>query len=107
MRIYSVGEIEFDKYDFEEGQLDSDQYEWLVYGYEQGFWDGSGYAVALRKDGQLQYKGLDHCSCFGPLDGWPGASSVTIEEFFRVKENIHDDDWSLSVKRKVKELLGL
>jgi hypothetical protein len=52
-----------------------------------------GEAVALRKDGRLQTGKLDHCSCYGPFDGWAGATPVTVEELFAESDNIHDRQW--------------
>lgn len=105
MQIYNVGKDELNQYDL--NVLSPEAYEWLVYEYvDYDGYSGGGMAVALRKDGQLQYKDLGHCSCYGPMSDWFGSSTVSIEEFFRHKDNIHDIDWSPALKSKVKELLG-
>jgi hypothetical protein len=93
--------------EYEMNVIKPEEYEWLVYEYNSDPYEGSGKAVALRKDGQLQYADLGHCSCYGPLEGWLGATPVSIEEFFKVSDNIHDPYWSESLKAKVEELLKI
>jgi hypothetical protein len=103
MQIYVLKD-EVQPYELE---MDLEQYEWLVYWYENGCYDGFGEAVALRKDGRLQTGKLDHCSCYGPFDGWAGATPVTVEELFAESDNIHDRQWGDPLRAKVKELLGV
>ena len=103
MEIYNVGsDVPYDLPNDDEGFV------WLVYYYESGYYDGSGEAVALAKDGKLHCFNLGHCSCYGPMDSWPVTTDIqTVEEFFRAKDNILDFDVMDGVKLKVAELLGL
>lgn len=84
--------------------INKDDYQWAVYWYENGGYDGSGELVALGKDGFLYYTNLGHCSCYGPLEA--GLSKTTEEEFFKDKDDIWQKDWNASIKDKVKELMG-
>ena len=103
MEIYSVG---IDELDFAEYE---NEFQWVVYEYEEGYYDGDGECIAFGLDGLLHYKNLSHCSCFGPLEpGWSKRSdwhTLTIEEFLQEKESIHDFDCGDIVKSKVLSLL--
>ena len=103
MQVYNDGPCELSEYDLD--HILADLVEWVVYWYDLDWYDGSGQMVALRKDGQLEVLNLVHCSCYGPLDGW-GGTLITVENFFRKAESIHDDDYS-RLNGKVAELLGL
>lgn len=104
MKIYNVGPDEL--YDLP-GE-DDQKWEWLVFWYEDGGYDGSGEAVALCKEDNLLYiKNLSHCSCYGPMDGGMGSGDkVTIEDFVSHKDNIHIYDARMEIKDKVVELLA-
>jgi hypothetical protein len=41
--------------------------DYVVYYYEYGSYEGSGFAV-WKKDGKYGYSDLSHCSCYGPTD---------------------------------------
>jgi len=84
-----------------------DEYEWLCHEYGYFDYSGGGMAAALRKDGRLQYKGLAHCSCYEPMDGWVGPSTISVEEFFKHKNSIHDAFFGPALQARVRELLGL
>lgn len=105
MKIYNVGPDEFSEYELKE--MDAENFEFVVYWYEGGGYDGSGEAVGLCKDDNLLYvKGLGHCSCYGPMDGGMGSGDkVTIEDFLSHKDDIHSYDARTEIKEKVKELL--
>jgi hypothetical protein len=108
MEIYNVGVDELDQYDFE--RFDAEKYEWLVYAYKSGSYDGDGEVVALRKsDGLLVYGDLAHCSCFGPLDqDWENARTCTAQEYVTMESDYHFDDIPCDeIKAKVRELMGL
>lgn len=105
MEIYSVGCDELDDWDWKE--IEAEKYIWTVYWYESGCYEGSGEAVTLGKDGLLYCKDLGHCSCYGPMEDWEtGCSVMTVEEFLREKDNIHDYDCKEVVKDKVRSLLS-
>lgn len=102
MRCFNVGpdDLTSDLAQFE------DRYEWVVYWYESGDYDGGGEAVALRKDGKIDVWNLSHCSCYGPLDEWDHKPDVySVEEFLRDKENIHDLTVKSEVEKKARRLL--
>ncbi len=103
MKIYNVGPDELGEYELE--QITEDQFEWFVYWYENGGYDGSGSAVALGKDGFLYTAGLGHCSCYGPMESWPDVK-IAVEEFLRPKENVHDYWVMDEVNKKVRALLA-
>ncbi len=108
MKIYNVGVDELNEWDFKDVNAQADQFEWVVYEYTNYGYEGSGEAVGLGKDGKLHCKNLGHCSCYGPMDGWPHDVEVmTIEQFFKIKENVLDYDVKDAIKAKAAELLGL
>ena len=45
-----------------------DPFEWAVYYYSAGSYEGSGDLIAKR-EGKIEVYSLSHCSCNGPLDG--------------------------------------
>lgn len=102
VEIYNVGQdVPYDLPDQDE------RFEWLVYWYEDGGYDGNGECVGYNKeDGMLYTKNLGHCSCYGPFDGWgTDCTKVTPEEFFRDKDSIFDPDNMDVIKKKVAELI--
>jgi len=102
MKIFNVG-------DNKPHGLPSEQDEnfvWLVYYYEDGYYDGSGEAVALMADGRLQLLNLSHCSCYEPFEDWMNGQFVSIEEYLRPKDSVHDIEVKNVVDIKVRELLG-
>ncbi len=56
--VYCLGE--------ELPELETDDYEWLVYEYNYGSYEGDGEAVKMDENGVLWYLNLGHCSCYGP-----------------------------------------
>lgn len=105
MQIYNVGPDRFDESDFKYVPLDQ-EYKWAVVWYIHYGPEGDGEVVALGMDGLLHYKGLGHCSCFGPLDEWEACETVTIEEFLRPKDSIHDLEFRKEVEQLVRSLLA-
>lgn len=101
MKLYNVGPDE--PYGYEEKD---DRYVWLVYWYEIGDYCGDGEAVAFGKDGLVYFYGLGHCSCYGPFDDWgsPGKG-MTVEEYLRPKDSVHDLSVKGPVDEKVTKLL--
>lgn len=102
MKVYDVGPDELNRYDLEQVGW---SYQWIVYWYENGGYDGSGYGVGLREDGLLDTITLGHCSCYGPISGntW---ETQTVEKFFEQKISVHDYDHREEVINKVRELLS-
>ena len=105
MRVYNVGPDQLKDYDL--AYVKEDGYEWLIYWYEEGYYDGSGEAVALRKDGQLVIKNLGHCSCYGPMEDWEtGATIVSVGEFLKPKDSVHDITVMEAVMSEARKLLN-
>lgn len=103
--IFQVGPDQLSEWDLKEVQ-DDGRFEWLVYWYEDGGYDGSGEAVALGKDGLLYIKNLGHCSCYGPMDGWAtDCDKTTAQEFFKKKESIFELEVKDEIYKKVRELI--
>jgi hypothetical protein len=103
MKIYNVGPDELSEWDFSDRLKDG--YVWFVYFYEEGSYEGSGEAVALREDGTLDLHNLGHCSCYGPMEEWPSTVAMSVEEFVRPKDSIWDYEAKDAVFQKVQELL--
>jgi hypothetical protein len=106
MLVFSVGPDELNEYDSHDVMKIQENYVWLVYWYENYGYEGFGEAVALDKEGRLQYSDLGHCSCYGPMESFPSKTFMTVEEFFVQREDIHDVDFRDEIKEKVKSLMG-
>lgn len=119
--FYSVGpdELNISDEEIENASI----FKWQVYHYTSEPYEGHGDIVAYDpKDNMLYYSGLNHCSCYGPeiITGYPATRvnilgdvvsandvfQITIEEFFRDKEDIHEQDFCKEIKDKVRELLS-
>lgn len=99
MKVFSVG---VDEVDF----VDSEDFVWLVYDYEYGYYEGNGTAYALRKDGKLFEFSLSHCSCYGPEDDFPNnGDEVSIKSVLKPIESAIDER-SNPIVDKLRELLG-
>ena len=66
MQIYNVGRDSLDEYDLK--YLDKEAYEYLIYNYEVGDYEGDGAAVLKDNTGKFIPIDLGHCSCYGPLE---------------------------------------
>ncbi len=61
--------------------------EWLVYYYEYGNYDGSGFAV-WKVGKKLYYHDMGHCSCYGPTDEMENRMPVDdIESIEKLAKN--------------------
>lgn len=78
------------------------EYEWFVYSYESGSYDGSGMGVGLRND-VLHVYNLGHCSCYGPCEASPEV--YTVQEFFESESVLDFGGVPAPVMCKVRELL--
>lgn len=88
MQVYDVGPHSLDSWELD--AIPGDRV-WVVVWYESDYYEGSGLAAALRPDGDIEYKDLGHCSCYGATDGWQvgNVRVVSPEEFLKLGE---DDD---------------
>lgn len=117
MQTYSLGPCTVDEYDLE--HIDQENFLWFVYFYETAPYEGSGFGMALDKNGALWYKGMGHCSCYGPLEnGYSGqelgfTQSILVEDFLGLdKDSVlagfaANDKHYEPVAAKVTQLLGL
>lgn len=108
MQIYNVGRDSLDEYDLK--YLDKEAYEYLIYSYEVGDYDGSGAAVLKDNDGKFILINLGHCSCFGPLEESNPICIYSLDGIIkllnkRCKE--YDGEYIKDVAEKLKELEGL
>lgn len=53
--------------DYEKANIPAD-FDWFVYDYEYGSYEGSGYAVG-KLNGKYYHFYCGHCSCNGPMEG--------------------------------------
>lgn len=110
MKIYKVGKGFLDKYDLE--YLDKEAYEYLIYNYELGDYDGSGAAVLKDKNGKFMLIDLGHCSCYGPLEECNPKCIYSREEIIKLldkrrQDNVYGNEYIEAVAKKFKELEGL
>lgn len=103
MQVYNVGpdqEHPGNEYD--------EKFVWMVINYYNEGYEGYGEAVALGHDGMLYFKGLDHCSCYGPFEELENGQfeKVSVEDYLK-SDSIHDTDTENSkIRNKVIKLLG-
>lgn len=63
-KIYMIdGSDELNKYDMKD--IEKLNAEWLVYWYEVGSYEGSGFSIWKNGD-TYYYHDMGHCSCYGP-----------------------------------------
>lgn len=106
-KFYSVGPDELGEWDFQNFGKELDNYEWAVYYYESGYYEGSGEIVAFHKEsGKLETESLSHCSCYGPIDGGMSGASRTPEQYFASRESVFDPYDKPEVFEMVKRLLA-
>ena len=104
MKVYNVGpdqEHPGNEYD--------EKFVWMVVCYESyDEYSGGGEAVALGYDGMLYFKGLSHCSCYGPFEELENGQfeKVSVEDYLK-SDSIHDiDTENNKIRNKVIKLLG-
>ncbi len=93
--LYQVGPDKLSDYDLKD--LEYEELEWFVFWYEEGSYEGTGLGAGLTKDGKIRYENLGHCSCYGPMENFPGAPEVSVEEFLTFAE------YDTAVKRRRRE----
>lgn len=65
IRTYALNDELDEKYELDELTTDIT---FVVYWYEQGSYDGSGMLFGRYDNGDIAFKDLGHCSCYGPMD---------------------------------------
>jgi len=99
MKKYCLCE-ELQDYDFE---CIGDNYEWVVYHYENYGYEGDGELIAYDGDILHIYQ-LGHCSCYGPLEG--NCDAISKEKYLN-SDNVLDADTRFGdVREKVLKLLS-
>ena len=109
MKIYNVGRDSLDEYDLK--YLDKEAYEYLIYNYEAGYYDGSGAAVFKDNDGKFVLIDLGHCSCYGPLEERSPKCIYSREEIIKLLDkrcqDKYDGEYVKDIAEKLKEVEGL
>lgn len=109
MKIYNVGKDSLNKYDLE--YLDKEAYEYLIYNYEAGDYQGDGAAVLKDNNGKFILIDLGHCSCYGPLEERNPKCIYSLEEIIKLLDRRCQYTWGgeyiENVAKKLKELEGL
>lgn len=108
MKIYNVGRDSLDEYDLE--YLDKEAYEYLIYNYEVGCYDGSGAAVLKDNNGKFILIDLGHCSCYGPLEERNPKCIYSREEIIKLLDkrcqDVYGSEYIKDVAKNLKELEG-
>lgn len=108
MKIYNVGKDSLDEYDLE--YLDEEAYEYLIYNYEVGDYEGDGAAVLKDNNGKFILIDLDHCSCYGPLEERNPKCIYSLDEIIKLLDkrcqDKYDREYVKDVAKKLKELEG-
>lgn len=109
MKIYNVGKDSLDKYDLK--YLDEEAYEYFIYSYEVGCYDGSGVAVLKDNNGKFILLDLGHCSCYGPLEECSPKCIYSLEKITKLLDKRCKDEYGSKyvkgVAEKFKELEGV
>jgi len=109
MKIYSVGRDALDEDDLE--YLDEKVYEYLIYNYRAGFWEGDGVAVLKDNNGKFILMDLGHCSCFGPLEERDPKCIYSLDEIIKLLDkrcqDKYDGKYVKDIAKKLKELEGV
>ncbi len=109
MKVYNVGHEELDEYDLE--YLDKEAYEYLIYNYESGDYEGDGAAVLKDKNGKFILIDLGHCSCYGPLEERVPKCIYSLEEIIKLLDkrcqDVYGSEYVKDVAKKLKEVEGL
>ena len=100
-RIYKIkgsdGLSEWDLEDIE--KLGAD---WLVYYYEAGDYEGSGFAVWKVKD-KFYYHDMGHCSCYGPTEEMENTMPMDrIEDIEKFADNYNHGEKVIKFIRSKK-----
>lgn len=83
-KIVSMGEIPWDA---QEIINDSDVF---VTDYETDCYEGKGFALVQRKNGNIELYNLSHCSCNDPMEQ-PFLTWNSIDEFLNDESVLHQD----------------
>ncbi len=89
-KIISVGRDELSEWDLKE--VEKLEFDLMVYGYENGGYDGSGFA-AFKKGDKWFYQELGHCSCNGPLENVSMSANmvVSLDQVISLAEGNYSD----------------
>nr|DAK24192.1 MAG TPA: hypothetical protein [Caudoviricetes sp.] len=108
MQIYNVGRDSLDEYDLK--YLDKEAYEYLIYNYEVGDYEGDGAAVLKDNNGKFTLIDLGHCSCYGPLEECNPKCIYSLDEVIKLLDkrcqDVYGSEYIKDVAKKLKELEG-
>lgn len=87
-KIISIGSHTLGYYGLRD--LEEVGFDFLVYDYENGGYEGNGFA-AWKKGDDWFYHELGHCSCNGPMDNVQSSAKipVTVEQVIALAENAY------------------
>lgn len=109
MKIYNVGKDALSEDDLE--YLDEKVYEYLIYNYEIGYWEGDGAAVLKDNNGKFILIDLGHCSCYGPLEERNPKCIYSLDEITKLLDercqDKYDGEYIKDIAEKLKEVEGL
>lgn len=104
MKIYNVGSDALPQYIEREAE---ERFVWFVYDYKYDGIEGGGEAVGLDPEGLLHCYNLDHCSYDGPIDDIGREDEcVSLDEFLKPKESVHDWNCSQAIRDQVARLVA-
>ena len=90
-KIYRIEESD-ELGDYELEDIEKLNARWLVYYYEEGDYEGSGFAV-WESDGKLYYHDMGHCSCYGPTEEMKNVMPIeNISEIEKFADNYNSGD---------------
>nr|DAQ65780.1 MAG TPA: hypothetical protein [Caudoviricetes sp.] len=108
MKVYNVGKDALSKDDLE--YLDEQAYEYFIYNYEAGCWDGGGAAVLKDNNGKFVLMDLGHCSRYGPPEERNPKCVYSLEEITKLLDKRCQDkyygEYVKDISKKLKEMEG-
>jgi len=99
MHVFSLGPDEYDPDNLPKDRI------WVVYWYEEGYYDGSGIAMIKYLDGTFDWHCMGHCSCYGGWEEYIEAHMTFEEALADLDHNgFPYDDATQLVIAKAKEI---
>lgn len=102
-KINSIGVNTLEDYELRD--LEEVGFDFLVYDYENGGYEGSGFA-AWKKGDNWFYHELGHCSCNGPMDNVQSSAKipVTLEQVIALSEDFYSNGKNVAAYLKTNFL---
>lgn len=81
-----------------------EEFQYVVYRYEHGNYDGNGELICKTKDGKFFEEDLGHCSCYSATDDWKKVKLYnSLEELTKDTSNGWMEQYSI-VLEKVRKI---